>query len=142
MRRREWLLATGLVLSALLPVIGKGCRRAAAGCAFDGAPIQPLYHVRVLGPRGSRSFCCVRCAGWWLEREPARSPRVLVTDEAAGKEIPAARAYFVRSSVVTNPVTGNRVHAFARLQDARRHAALYGGVLLESVEKPFGGEEP
>ena len=57
------------------------------------------------------------------------------------EEVDAASAWFVRSQVVTNPVTGNRVHAFRNPDDARRHAEAFGGVLLSGAERPFQPEE-
>jgi len=62
---------------------------------------------------------------------------VRVTDEASGKLIDAGDAHYVRSSVVTNPATGNRVHAFRNRADAEKHADIHGGTVLSESERPF-----
>jgi hypothetical protein len=86
---------------------------------------------------GSHVFCCVRCAGRWLARQAERPAAAYVTDEASREEIDAASAFFVQSTVVTNPVTGNRTHVFRSPADAEEHARLYAGWLLTGEERPF-----
>jgi hypothetical protein len=142
--RMSTLLAGGLCLvaAAALPVAGHWIRgRSDDGCALDGAAIGPAFRVRVVDAAGhSRCFCCIRCAELWLTRQPSRPGAIYVTDETTGHEMEAAAAYFVRSRVVTNPGTGNRIHAFARRADAAKHAAV-GGTLLEGTDRPFHGAE-
>ena len=82
-------------------------------------------------------FCCVRCAEIWLRGQPSPPRAVLVTDEESGEELDASAAWYVRSSVVTTPATGNRVHVFRSRADAERHADAYGGTVLARSEAPF-----
>src|SRR5262249_36785541 len=66
-----------------------------------------------------------------------RPRAVYVTDEASGAEIDSGSAFFVRSAVVTNPVTRNRVHTFRDRADAEDHARAYEGEALTGVRRPF-----
>jgi hypothetical protein len=138
-RKPPWAtLLVGLVVVAGLPLAGHWARRhRAEGCALDGAAVNPAYRVEVVDASGHpHAFCCLRCAQIWLEDKP--DPRaVTVTDEASGEPIDAAAAWFVRSSVVTMPTTGNRVHAFRTRADAERHADQFWGVVLSGSERPF-----
>jgi hypothetical protein len=138
---RSWalLLLAGALLVVGLPLAGKWARRHdGPRCELDGLKIEPLYRVRVVDAGGAdHLFCCVRCARRWAERQ-ADSPRaVYVTDEAGGREVEAGAAYFVQSLVVTNPVTGNRVHAFRDRADADAHARAFRGAVLTGEERPF-----
>jgi hypothetical protein len=139
MRKSSWLAAVvGVAVAAVLPVAGHWLRRIpTGGCALEGAGIVPAFRVRVVDEPGeSRAFCCIRCAELWLAGRGARPRAIYVTDEETGREVEADAAYFVRSPVVTNPGTGNHVHAFARRAAALRHAAL-GGTVLAGSERPF-----
>jgi hypothetical protein len=60
-----------------------------------------------------------------------------VTDETSGALISASEAWFVRSSVITNRVTRNRVHCFQSRADAERHAAAFAGEILSGNDRPF-----
>ena len=84
------------------------------------------------------AFCCPHCAAIWLGRRPAAAAAVTVTDEVSGEPVDAAAAWFVRSSVVTVPTTGNRIHAFRDRADAERHAERFLGTVLPASETPFG----
>lgn len=131
----------GLLLAGILPLAARAMSGPRADrCAFDGTALGAKPFVRVVA-RGAASFrfCGVLCAERWLARGGAESASVLVTDETSGKEIPAADAVFVRSTVVAVPTTGDRVHTFARREDAERHAAAYHGTLLEGSDRPFAG---
>jgi hypothetical protein len=111
-RAKLFLFLGGMMLVVGLPLLGFWARRdGTPRCAFDGLPIEPVYRVSVFRGRDvSNEFCCVRCAERWLERNSTSD--VLVTDETSGERIDARDAWFVRSTVVTNRVTGNRVHVF------------------------------
>ena len=138
-RKTFWIvLIMGLVVVGL-PVAGNWFRgRAEPGFALDGGEIVPAYRVRVVDGRGdSHLFCCVACARIWLQRQPAPPRAVAVTDEESGEEIDASEAWYVRSSVVTTPTTGNRVHVFRNRADAEKHADAFGGVVLPGSERPF-----
>lgn len=140
--RKRWsilLVLAGLLVAVGLPLVGTWARRhAPPRCELDGLAVEPPYQVRVVdGAGGSHRFCCVRCATGWLARQGETPAAVLVTDEAGGGEVDARSAYFVRSGVVTNSVTGNRVHAFRDRADAEQHARDCGGTLLEGAARPF-----
>jgi hypothetical protein len=140
MSRSQWRIGlVCLAALALLPMIGHWARRDRAGrCALDGVKIEPLYAVRVRDAEGAdRDFCCPICAELWLGRQAAPPRIIYVTDETTGDRLDARRAFFVRSSVVTVPTTGSRVHAFAAEADAVRHADAARGHLLEGEERPF-----
>jgi hypothetical protein len=138
-RARLLGLLAGLTLVAGLPLAGKWLRRhRSSRCALDGLTIEPLYRVRVVEQGESHSFCCVRCAAGWLARRGRQPDAVLVTDETSGAELDARSVFFVHSPVVTNPITGNRVHAFASRAEAEEHARGFGGVVLTGPDRPFG----
>ena len=138
MRMRVILVLAGVLVVVGPPLVGKWARREAApGCAHDGLRIEARYRVRVEDRAGaSLEFCCVHCAALWLEQaEPPAA--VYVTDETGGGEVDARSAFFVRSSVVTNPITGNRVHVFRDRSAAEEHARVFRGRELLGAERPF-----
>jgi hypothetical protein len=139
---RSLLLVAGLLVVVGLPLAGTWARRRPGDrCEFDGLPVEPRYRVRVADRAGgSHTFCCVRCAGLWLQRQGESPAAVRVTDEASGAEIDAAKAFFVRSTVVTDAITGNRVHVFGGRADAEEHARAYAGRALTGGERPFAPE--
>jgi hypothetical protein len=137
--RRYLFLLAGLLVVVGLPVAGKLARRnGPLRCEFDGLRIEPVYQVRVLDGNGqSHRFCCPQCADHWLARQTDRPEKVLVTDEASGMEIDARSAYFVQSTVITNPITRSRLHAFRNRVDADQHLSQFGGFDLTEAERPF-----
>lgn len=146
MRKSEWLRGVAFVcLLAALPFLGHWARRGApVACAHDGAAIDPLYRVRVIDAGGTTlDFCGIACAENWLRSASKASPAssrpraILVVDELTGAELDADDAYFVRSLVVTNATTGNRIHAFKSKTAAEHHARSLSGRLLEDDERPF-----
>lgn len=142
MGRRFWF-ASALVAAAavVLPCIGTWSRRQQLPqCAVDGLAIVPIYAVEIVDANESyHRFCCIRCAEYWLTRNPSQAAAIHVTDEVSGKTIDAAEAFFVRSRVETNAVTENRIHAFANQSDAEIHAAQFRGRLLADEERPLQG---
>jgi hypothetical protein len=138
----QWSLAGLVVAVAVLSadLAGEWARPAdAAYCEQSGLKIEPLYRVRVVdGAGGEHRFCCVQCASRWVARQPGQPRAVYVTDEVGGEEFEAGMGFFVRSTVVTNPVTGNAVHAFLHRADAESHARAFRGVLLTGADRPFG----
>jgi len=140
MKARVVLAAVGVLVVVGLPLAGKWMRRhQPPECARDGLPIDALYRVRVDGGADeSFEFCCIDCAALWLDQRAATGAAVYVTDEAGTGEVDARAAHFVRSSVVTNPVTGNRVHAFRDLSAAQEHARAFHGQVLHGAARPFG----
>lgn len=138
-RARPLLVLASLALIVGVPLAGKWARRhQAPRCELDGLPVEPLYRVRVVDQAGaSHEFCCARCARRWLRRQGNPPATVFVTDEMGGGELDAASAWFVQSPVVTNPVTGNRLHAFRDRAAAEEHARAFDGDLLTGGERPF-----
>lgn len=136
-RRLAWKLL-GLAAAAALPVAASALRgEGPPRCARDGVALGSVFRARIVAGEGAGvSFCSVRCVSDWLRRTDP-STTVEVTDESRGTAVDAASAWFVRSRVVTSRATGERIHAFARREDAEAHAAAHGGVLLEGDEHPF-----
>jgi hypothetical protein len=140
-RVRLALVVTTLAVVVGIPLAGWWARRGEGPrCAFDGQPVAAAYRVRVADRGGDAEFCCVHCARLWLARRDDPPEAVYVTDEATGEEIDARAAVFVRSTVVTNPVTGNRVHAFRDRTAADEHVRSFGGWVLSGAERPFPAE--
>jgi hypothetical protein len=75
-------------------------------------------------------------------RKPNSADRIDVTDETGGALIDCRSAFFVRSSAATNPITGNRIHAFRNRADAENHARAFHGEELRGSERPFSAEGP
>jgi len=140
MTKSEWIIGLAFVcVLAALPLAGHWARRGAAqSCAFDGAIIDPIYRVRVGDADGQDlEFCCIGCAEQWLGRAVRQPRAILVTDEVGGEALDAATAFFVRSRVVTQRTTGNRIHAFRTRGDAEHHAASVSGRILDGSDRPF-----
>jgi hypothetical protein len=137
MQRNQLLLyAVGLLVIVGLPIAAKLYRsEQGRGCALDDVAINPSFRVRISGAK-SHEFCCIRCAETWLEHEP-NPLAIYVTDEQTGREIKIGAAHFVRSSVITTPTSGNRIHVFKNHSDAEDHAAHFGGTVLEGSDRPF-----
>jgi hypothetical protein len=128
----------GLVIVAILPCAGHLMRGGDnERCAWDGLEIEPIYQVRIVEESGfTGRFCCLRCAEAWQARR-GQPLNVFVTDEASGMELDAAQAVYVRSTVITNAITGNRRHVFRRIEDATKHAEAAHGHRLLGAERPF-----
>ena len=140
MRKWQWINGlVGLVAAAALPVAGHWIRgQSKDRCGFDGMTIQLAFRVRVFSQRGeAEQFCCVRCAELWLERRKTEPAAVNVTDEVTAREIDSSLAYFVRSSVVTTPHTGNRIHVFRSRSDSEKHASVAKGTVLLEKDRPL-----
>jgi hypothetical protein len=137
--KAPWLLLAGLLVIVGLPLAGAWQRRnAAPRCDLNGLNIEPLYQVRVVDWEGaSHRLCCVHCAQVWLKRQSDCPRAVFVTDEASGAEIDAQEACFVQSTVLTNPITRNRIHVFRDRAMAESHAHAFSGWLLTDAERPF-----
>jgi hypothetical protein len=133
---RGWF---GLVVVGLLPVLGSWLRGdGGERCTLDGVLIEPAFRVRVVSRHsGSLPFCSIGCAEHWIETHHETPQAVFVTDEMTDREIPATAAHYVRSTVVTNSLTGERRHVFAREPDAKRHARAARGRILVGPERPF-----
>jgi hypothetical protein len=138
---RSWWIGglSGLLVVTLLPVMGRWIRAEGGDrCAADGVRVDPVFAVRIVDRSGqSRRFCCIGCAEHWLESQGASVRAIFVTGENTGEQIDANSAYFVRSSVVTNPLTKERRHVFATARDAQRHADAARGRILAGTERPL-----
>ncbi len=134
-----WNGLIGLAVVAALPFVAHALRgQHSPGCEWDGLPLEPIYRVRIVERSGTtHEFCSVRCAELWLQESGSRPVRILVTDETSGAELDAATACYVRSTVATSAVTGNRVHVFSTDEAASRHAAGAHGRRLVGSERPF-----
>jgi hypothetical protein len=143
-RRFWWALTLGALTVVGLPVLGTWSRRnRLPRCDLDGAAIEPIYAVEIVDAHGeNHEFCCLLCAEFWLKGEANPPREVRVVDEVSGGSIAAEAAHFVRSAVVTNRATGNRVHVFRQRADAETHARTRGGKLLTGGQRPFGGDGP
>jgi hypothetical protein len=132
-----------LIIVATLPFLGHLIRgNRGDRCDWDGLKIEPIYQVRLVEQSGiSFRFCCIQCAMRWWEHRGSETSQVFVTDEISGDEIEASEAYYVRSLVSTNQVTGNRQHVFRDIADAQTHAEAAGGRQLLDDEKPFSSIE-
>ncbi len=140
LRKLPWRSAlVGLVVVVGLPLAGHRARRGTpTGCALDGQRFDASYRVAVVDAGGERhEFCCLVCAELWLARRSEPPRAVTVTDEESGQEVDAGEASYVRSWVVTNPATGNRVHVFRSREAAEEHAEAFGGTVLSGSERPF-----
>ena len=141
--RRRLAFVAGLLFVGALPLLAdvvsppRGDR-----CSSDGLTVDARHAIRIVGADGkTRHFCCLACAERWVDGQGAHPRAVFVTDEASGAEIPAAAAWYVRSRVVSNPYTGDRIHVFARREDAEKHAAAFQGRLLDGPQRPFGPKQ-
>ena len=116
-----WIVRSiGLLIVVGLPILGSWLRRQSGDvCALDGVRLDPVFEVRIIDAFDVRHrFCCLQCARWWLQHEGEKPKQVLVTDETSGRPLDAESANYVRSGVITNTTTGNRVHVFQSRSDA------------------------
>lgn len=138
--RSAWIVRSiGLLIVIGLPILGTWLRRQSDEvCALDGIPLDPLFEVQMVDAHDvQRRFCCLQCARWWIERASETPKQVLVTDETSGRLFDAGSANYVRSGVITNASTGNRVHVFKNKSDAEKHAQVSRGTILSGSEQPF-----
>ncbi len=141
-RRTRTLLwiVFGLLIVVGVPVAAAWYRHGAGqgGCALDGTPVDAAYRVEVMDATGqAHVFCCLTCARLWLKQQSEPPRTVLVTDEVSGQALDAAAAWYVRSTVVTRPTTGNRIHVFKDRADAEKHAEEFAGEVLPQGEDPL-----
>ncbi len=133
-------LAGILLIATLLALASAWYRRqhAIAFCRFDNNRIEPVYEVDLIANDETRwRFCSVYCASQWRQRSHGDVYDIVVRDEVTGKPLDASLAAFVESSVVTHWSHGNRVHVFADLEQAQRHAKQYSGRIIAS---PFAAQ--
>mgnify|MGYP001165046472 FL=1 len=138
-----WTALVGLVTLATLPFAGHWIRGDdRPRCRWDGLVIEAAFRVRTGDTSGASSgFCDVGCARSWIARHPSATRKILVTDEDSGEMIDAKEAFFVRSSIITNRVTGNRWHVFRNRDRAEQHARESRGRLMAGSDHPFPPSE-
>ena len=134
-----WAALAGLVTVSTLPFVGQSIREdARPRCRWDGRVIDTLFRVSVHDNTGGNSgFCDVGCARSWVGRHLSSVQTIQVTDEDSGEMLDAGQAFFVRSSIVTNPITGNRWHVFRDRDRANQHARESRGRLMLGADHPF-----
>ena len=139
-----------MIIVAVVPFAAHWIRGdAEERCAWDGLAVEPVYRVRIVEEPGiTYTFCCLQCAERWLDRRNVKPLDIIVTDETSGTELKAPVANYVRSTVATNTITGNRLHVFRTAEDAMKHAEAANGRRLLGAERPFaefklsGSENP
>lgn len=141
---KSWwgLAAVWLSFVAVLPLVADWLRGPPTqACALDGMQVDPSQRVRVVDAYGSQfQFCSLACAEYWIETSGAKPVAIYATDEMTGQEIDAASAFYVRSSVVSHVRTQENRHVFAREADAKRHAELFHGRMLQGEQRPFASQ--
>jgi len=119
--------------------LGPGCKGEKkpleSRCDYDGVKIEPPYAVYFTLQDGTeKKFCSIACATMSFSALKRQMREVRVVDEPSGNKINASQAHFVESEVVTVPHVKNRIHAFAKKEDALKHIQKFKG---NWVENPF-----
>lgn len=130
---KKWPIV--LIVLFILASVGGTLLKKTGGnrCALDATKIEPIYQVDILPVEGNvLKFCCIECAKKWLASNKGKIGAVTVTDEVTGNRIDASIAWFVESSIVTNPSTGNKIHVFAEKTDAEKHAREFKGTIIKN----------
>ena len=104
-------------------------------CDYDGVKIEPIYAVYFTLQDGTeKKFCSIVCASMSFSKLKKEVKEVMVVDEASEKKVSAPQAFFVESDIVTVPHVKNRIHVFAKKEDALKHLQKFKG---RWVENPF-----
>jgi len=104
-------------------------------CDYDGVKIEPIYAVYFTLQDGTeKKFCSIACASMSFSALKKQIREVRVVDEPSGNKINASEAFFVESDVVTVSHVKNRIHVFAKREDALKHIQKFKG---NWVENPF-----
>jgi ribosomal protein L24E len=119
--------------------LGSGCKGERKSvenrCDYDGVKIEPLYAVYFILQDGKeKKFCSIACASLSFSELKNQIKEVMVVDEPSGKKISASQAFFVESEVVTVPHVKNRIHVFAKKEEALKHIQKFKG---DWVKNPF-----
>src|SRR4030043_1257846 len=134
--KKGWIVVfiiVGIVLLGFVWVIKKGA--SPDRCDYDGTQIEPLYAIYFsLQDDSEKKFCSVVCASMSFSALKKQIKEVRVTDESSGAKIISSQAFFVESEMVTVPHVKNRIHVFAKKEDALKHIQKFKGTL---VENPF-----
>ena len=134
--KKGWIVSFIIVVIVLLGFVWAIKKGASADrCDYDGTRIEPLYAVYFSLQDGSeKKFCSVVCASMSFSALKKQIREVRVVDEPSGNKINALGAFFVESEVVTVPHVKNRIHVFAKKEDALKHIQKFKG---NWVENPF-----
>ena len=133
---KRWI---ALFITFVIISLGSGCkgeRKSIEGrCDYDGVKIEPIYAVYFTLQEGTeKKFCSIVCASLSFPELKSRIKEVIVVDERSGTKINASQALFVESEVVTVPHVKNRIHVFAKKEDALKHIQKFKG---KWIENPF-----
>jgi ribosomal protein L24E len=128
-----------LLIIFVIIYLGLGCQGGKKPienrCDYDGVKIEPLYGVYFTLQNGTaKKFCSIACASMSFPALKKQMREVRVVDEPSGNKIDASQALFVESEVVTVPHVKNRIHVFAKKEDALKHIQKFIG---NWVENPF-----
>jgi ribosomal protein L24E len=97
-------------------------------CDYDGVKIEPIYAVYFTLQDGTeKKFCSIACSSMSFSALKKQIKEVRVTDEPSGAKIISSQAFFVESEMVTVPHVKNRIHAFAKKEDALKHIQKFNG---------------
>ena len=134
--KKGWIVSFIIVVIVLLGFVWAIKKGASADrCDYDGTRIEPLYAVYFSLQDGSeKKFCSVVCASMSFPALKKQIKEVRVTDESSGAKIISSQAFFVESEMVTVPHVKNRIHVFAKKEDALKHIQKFKG---RWVENPF-----
>jgi len=127
--KKGWIVSFIIVVIVLLGFVWAIKKGASADrCDYDGTRIEPLYAVYFsLQDGAEKKFCSIACASMSLPALKKQIKEVRVTDESSGAKIISSQAFFVESEMVTVPHVKNRIHAFAKKEDALKHIQKFNG---------------
>ena|SRR4030067_3303962 len=133
---KRWI---ALFITFVIISLGSGCKGERKSiedrCDYDGVKIEPIYAVYFTHQDGTeKKFCSIACASLSFSALKKQIREVRVVDEPSGNKINASEALFVESEVVTVPHVKNRIHVFAKKEDALKHIQKFKG---NWVENPF-----
>jgi ribosomal protein L24E len=122
---------TPLIIFVIIPLV-LGCqgekKSIESHCDYDGVKIEPLYAVYFTLQDGTeKKFCSIACASMSFSALKKEVKGVRVVDEPSGNKINASEALFVESDMVTVPHVKNRIHVFAKKEDALKHIQKFKG---------------
>lgn len=127
--KKGWIVSFIIVVIVLLGFVWAIKKGASADrCDYDGVKIEPIYAVYFTLQDGTeKKFCSIACASMSFPALKKQIKEVRVTDEPSGAKIISSQAFFVESEMVTVPHVKNRIHAFAKKEDALKHIQKFNG---------------
>jgi Na+-translocating ferredoxin:NAD+ oxidoreductase RnfC subunit len=132
----RWI--TFLIISVIISLTS-GCERERKSiesrCDYDGVKIEPLYAVYFNLQDGTeKKFCSIVCASMSFSQLQRKVKEAIVVDESSERKMNASQAFFVESEMINVPHVKNRIHVFAKEEDALRHSKKFSG---RRIENPF-----